>query len=98
MARLRRVLWRRVAWLVPGRSDNQRMALEGGLFVARTQDGGETWELLDRVYEFGAGYSDVHVLHAEGGKAYLGALFQRTIYEAGAEGGGYNLALASVSL
>ena len=59
--------------------------------------GGATWELLERVYEYGAGYSDVHVLHKEG-KPYLGALFQRTIYEPGAEGGGYNLALASVPL
>jgi photosystem II stability/assembly factor-like uncharacterized protein len=36
----------RVAWLVPGRSDDQRMAIDGGLFVARTQDGGQTWEQL----------------------------------------------------
>jgi photosystem II stability/assembly factor-like uncharacterized protein len=33
----------RVAWLVPGRSDQQRMAIDGSLFVARTEDGGETW-------------------------------------------------------
>jgi photosystem II stability/assembly factor-like uncharacterized protein len=36
----------RVAWLIPGRADNQRMAIDGGLFVARTQDGGQTWEQL----------------------------------------------------
>jgi photosystem II stability/assembly factor-like uncharacterized protein len=36
----------RVAWLVPGQSDNQRMAIGGGLFVARTQDGGQSWEQL----------------------------------------------------
>jgi photosystem II stability/assembly factor-like uncharacterized protein len=36
----------RTAWLVPGRSDNQRMALDGGLFVARTTDGGKTWQQL----------------------------------------------------
>jgi photosystem II stability/assembly factor-like uncharacterized protein len=36
----------RVAWLVPGRSDNQRMAIDGGLFVARTRDGGQSWEHL----------------------------------------------------
>jgi photosystem II stability/assembly factor-like uncharacterized protein len=34
----------KVAWLVPGRSDQQRMALDGGLFVARTTDGGQSWE------------------------------------------------------
>lgn len=36
----------RTAWVVPGRSDQQRMALDGGLFVARTDDGGETWRQL----------------------------------------------------
>jgi hypothetical protein len=50
------------------------------------------------VYEHGAGYSDVHMLHNAKGEAYLGVLFQRTLYEPGAEGGGYNLALASVAL
>jgi photosystem II stability/assembly factor-like uncharacterized protein len=36
----------RTAWLVPGRSDDQRMAIDGGLFVARTRDGGQSWEQL----------------------------------------------------
>lgn len=36
----------RVAWLVPGRGDNERMAIDGGLFVARTVDGGQSWEQL----------------------------------------------------
>jgi len=34
------------AWLVPGQSDMQRTAIRGGLFVARTQDGGQSWEDL----------------------------------------------------
>jgi hypothetical protein len=34
------------AWVVPGKADMQRMAIDGGLFVARTQDGGESWEQL----------------------------------------------------
>jgi hypothetical protein len=38
----------RRAWLVPGRSDQERMAIDGGLFVARTDDGGETWRQLRR--------------------------------------------------
>jgi photosystem II stability/assembly factor-like uncharacterized protein len=38
----------RTAWVVPGRSDRQRMALEGGLLVARTDDGGQTWKALRR--------------------------------------------------
>lgn len=36
----------RTAWLVPGVADDKRMAINGGLFVARTQDGGESWEKL----------------------------------------------------
>lgn len=36
----------RTAWVVPGKADMQRMAIDGGLFVARTQDGGESWEQL----------------------------------------------------
>jgi photosystem II stability/assembly factor-like uncharacterized protein len=34
----------KTAWVVPGKSDQQRMAIDGGLFVARTDDGGETWK------------------------------------------------------
>jgi photosystem II stability/assembly factor-like uncharacterized protein len=36
----------KTAWLVPGRSDMQRITVDGSLFVARTQDGGQTWEQL----------------------------------------------------
>jgi photosystem II stability/assembly factor-like uncharacterized protein len=38
----------RTAWVVPARSDQQRMAIDGGLFVARTDDGGATWKALRR--------------------------------------------------
>lgn len=31
------------AWVVPGKSDMERMAIDGGLFVARTEDGGQSW-------------------------------------------------------
>ena len=34
------------AWVVPGIADMQRTAIGGGLFVGRTQDGGQTWEQL----------------------------------------------------
>ena len=34
----------RTAWIVPARSDMARMAIDGGLFVARTTDGGESWQ------------------------------------------------------
>jgi photosystem II stability/assembly factor-like uncharacterized protein len=36
----------RTAWVVPGKADMERMAIGGGLFVARTRDGGESWEEL----------------------------------------------------
>lgn len=36
----------RTAWLVPGKSDNERTTVDGALFVARTQDGGQTWTQL----------------------------------------------------
>jgi hypothetical protein len=36
----------RKAWVVPGKSDMQRMTIDGGLFVARTRDGGASWEEL----------------------------------------------------
>ena len=34
------------AWLVPGKADMQRTTIDGALFVARTEDGGETWKQL----------------------------------------------------
>lgn len=36
----------KVAWLVPGRSDAQRITVDGSLFVARTEDGGANWTQL----------------------------------------------------
>lgn len=32
------------AWVVPARADSERMAIGGGLFVARTSDGGKSWQ------------------------------------------------------
>jgi photosystem II stability/assembly factor-like uncharacterized protein len=29
---------------VPARGDSERMAIDGGLFVARTSDGGQSWQ------------------------------------------------------
>jgi len=34
----------KTAWVVPARGDTERMAIEGGLRVARTTDGGQTWQ------------------------------------------------------
>jgi photosystem II stability/assembly factor-like uncharacterized protein len=36
----------KTAWVVPARGDDQRMAVDAALFVARTYDGGATWETL----------------------------------------------------
>ena len=36
----------KTAWVVPGKADSQRMAIDGGLFVARTHDGGQNWTPL----------------------------------------------------
>jgi photosystem II stability/assembly factor-like uncharacterized protein len=33
----------RKAWVVPARADSERMAIDGGLFVAQTTDGGQSW-------------------------------------------------------
>ena len=34
------------AWVVPGVSDEERVAIDGALFVGRTEDGGQTWQHL----------------------------------------------------
>jgi len=36
----------KTAWVVPGKSDMQRTTVDGGLFVARSNDGGESWQAL----------------------------------------------------
>jgi photosystem II stability/assembly factor-like uncharacterized protein len=36
----------KTAWVVPGKSDMQRTTVDGALFVARSRDGGESWETL----------------------------------------------------
>ncbi len=58
----------KTAWVVPGHSDMQRMTIGGGLFVARTQDGGETWEDLREGLPQEHAYDVVlrHALHNSG--------------------------------
>ncbi|WP_150047629.1 MULTISPECIES: WD40/YVTN/BNR-like repeat-containing protein [Methylomonas] len=34
------------AWVVPARADSERMAIDGGLYLARTSDGGQSWQTL----------------------------------------------------
>jgi BNR/Asp-box repeat len=35
----------RTAWVVPARADSARMAISGGLCIARTTDGGQSWQV-----------------------------------------------------
>lgn len=34
----------KTAWVVPLKSDNARVSVDGGMFVGRTTDGGESWQ------------------------------------------------------
>jgi hypothetical protein len=38
----------RCAWIVPARSDERRMAIDGRLFAMRTDDGGKSWQTLSK--------------------------------------------------
>lgn len=63
------------AWVVPGVADMQRMAIDGGLFVARTRDGGETWEQLRAGLPQENAYDVVyrHALGASGDRLAFGS-------------------------
>lgn len=56
------------AWLVPGKADMQRTTIEGALFVARTEDGGQTWQQLREGLPQQHAYDVVyrHALHNRG--------------------------------
>jgi photosystem II stability/assembly factor-like uncharacterized protein len=58
----------RTAWVVPGQADMQRTAIGGGLFVARTADGGGTWTQLREGLPQENAYDVVyrHALHNQG--------------------------------
>ncbi|MEM8711404.1 MAG: hypothetical protein AAGG01_10665, partial [Planctomycetota bacterium] len=58
----------RTAWLVPGLSDAQRTTVDGSLFVARTEDGGATWQRLQKGLPQESAYDVVyrHALHNAG--------------------------------
>ncbi len=56
------------AWLVPGQADMQRTTIGGGLFVARTDDGGATWRQFRKGLPQEHAYDVVyrHALHNQG--------------------------------
>lgn len=58
----------KAAWVVPGISDQKRMTIDGGLFVARTEDGGESWQQLRKGLPQEHAYDVVyrHALSASG--------------------------------
>jgi photosystem II stability/assembly factor-like uncharacterized protein len=63
------------AWLVPGHSDMQRTTIGGGLFVARTRDGGKTWQALREGLPQDNAYDVVyrHALDAQGPHVAFGS-------------------------
>jgi photosystem II stability/assembly factor-like uncharacterized protein len=65
----------RTAWVVPGISDQQRMAIGGGLFVARTEDGGASWQPLRRGLPQQNAYDVVyrHALSVSGERVAFGS-------------------------
>jgi photosystem II stability/assembly factor-like uncharacterized protein len=65
----------RTAWLVPGRADQERMAIGGALFVARTQDGGKTWQQQREGLPQENAYDVVyrHALSASGDRVAFGS-------------------------
>jgi photosystem II stability/assembly factor-like uncharacterized protein len=65
----------KTAWVVPGVSDMQRMVIAGGLFVARTEDGGETWKELRKGLRQENTYDVVyrHALGISGDKLAFGS-------------------------
>jgi photosystem II stability/assembly factor-like uncharacterized protein len=65
----------RTAWVVPGVSDQQRMAIGGGLFVARTTNGGESWQALRRGLPQENAYDVVyrHALASSGDRLAFGS-------------------------
>lgn len=78
----------------PGAVDGDR----ANYTIHRSSNEGATWDYMGVIFPNGSGYSDVHVLPHDGPGDRLGVAFQRTLYEPGVEGGGYNMAWASMTI
>lgn len=65
----------RTAWVVPATSDMSRVAVEGGVFVARTTDGGESWKTFREGLPQEHAYDIVyrHALDASGDRVCFGS-------------------------
>ncbi|MDF1621849.1 MAG: hypothetical protein P1V33_00060 [Pseudohongiella nitratireducens] len=67
----------RTAWVVPAQADSERMAIDGGLFVARTTDGGQSWQALRKGLPQDHAYDIVlrHALDAAGDCLCFGSVY-----------------------
>jgi len=65
----------KTAWVVPGKSDAQRTAVDGELFVARNSNGGENWQALRNGLPQQDAYDVVyrHALHNNGDTLAFGS-------------------------
>jgi hypothetical protein len=65
----------RTAWVLPAKADNERMTIEGGLFVGRTDDGGATWKTFREGLPQQNAYDVVyrHALDARGDRVCFGS-------------------------
>jgi hypothetical protein len=65
----------RTAWVVPARADMERMCVAAALFVARTRDGGESWETFREGLPQQHAYDVVyrHALDARGDRVCFGS-------------------------
>ena len=66
--------------------------------IHRSTDSGATFKFVGVITNNGSGYSDVRVLPHDGKGDRLGVAFQRTINEPGVEGGGYDMAFATMTI
>lgn len=65
----------KTAWLVPAKGDDERMTIDAGLFVARTKDGGASWQTFREGLPQQHAYDVVyrHALDASGGRVCFGS-------------------------
>ena len=65
----------RTAWVVPAKADQERISIDRGLFVARTRDGGESWETFREGLPQEHAYDIVyrHALDARGDSVCFGS-------------------------
>lgn len=63
------------AWAIPAKGDDQRMTIDGGLYVVRTSDGGATWQRQQQGLPTENAYDIVyrHALDASGDRVCFGS-------------------------